>query len=146
MLRSTQPICHQSFTSPQYHSATKYPQQQGTPEGDAMGILRTLLVLGAGLALLPSPPPGPTGEPVTNGPGSFAYLAAAAETVADMRGFCQRNPNACATAAVVAGMVEGKAKYSAKLVYEWANEGKTTQTADNIPRPVLKKTRVIPKG
>jgi Family of unknown function (DUF5330) len=111
-----------------------------------MGILRTLLVVGTGLALLPSPPPDPSGEPAPSGPGNFAYLAAAAETVADLRGFCQRNPNACATAGVVAGMVEGKAKYSAKLVYEWANDGNPVQTADNIPRPVLKKTRVIPKG
>jgi hypothetical protein len=116
-----------------------------------MGILRTLLLVGAGLALLPSPPPGPSGEPAINGPGSFAYLAAAAETVADMRSFCQRNPNACATAGVVAGMVEGKAKYSAKLVYEWANDTKQkpalAQTAEiQPPKPVLKKPRVIPKG
>ena len=111
-----------------------------------MGILRTLLVVGAGLALLPSPPTDPSGEPAPSGPGNFAYLAAATETVADLRGFCQRNPNACATAGVVAGMVEGKAKYWAKLVYEWANDGKRAQTADNIPRPVLKKTRVIPEG
>jgi hypothetical protein len=111
-----------------------------------MGILRTLLVVGAGFALLPSPPPGPSGEPAASAPGNFAYLAAAAETVADMRGFCQRNPNACATAGVVAGMVEGKAKYSAKLVYEWANAEKPVAMADNLPRPVLKKPRVNPKG
>jgi hypothetical protein len=116
-----------------------------------MGILRTLIVVGAGFALMPSPPPGPPGEPAPAGPGNFAYLAAAAETVADMRGFCQRNPNACETAGVVGHMLEGKAKYSAKLVYEWANDGKTkpqeTKTAAaDPPKPVLKKPRVIPKG
>lgn len=117
-----------------------------------MGILRTLIIAGAGFALMPSPPPGPAGEPAASGPGNFAYLAAAAETVADVRGFCQRNPNTCATAGVVATVVEGKAKYSAKLVYEWANDKKAEspliQTADNQPnpgsqpKPVLKKPPV----
>jgi Family of unknown function (DUF5330) len=116
-----------------------------------MGILRTLLIAGAGLALLPSPPPGPSGEPVPSGPGNFAYLAAAAETVADLKGFCQRNPTACSTAGAAATIVEGKAKYSAKLVYEWANTEKPkpelVQTAENQPPlPVLKKPRVTPKG
>lgn len=116
-----------------------------------MGILRTLMVVGAGFALMPSPPPGPSGETAPSGPGSFAYLAAAAETVADLRGFCQRNPNACATAGVVSRVVEGKAKYSAKLVYEWANDSKAklqeTKTVEaDPPKPIFKKPRVSPKG
>ncbi len=51
-------------------------------------------------------------------------MAAAAETMADMRSFCQRNPNVCVTAGVVGRTMEGKAKYSAKLIYEWANDAK----------------------
>ena len=116
-----------------------------------MGILRTVFVLGGALMLLPSPPPGPAGEVAPKTAGNFAYLAAAAETVADLKGFCNRNPMACETAGTVATLVEGKAKYSAKLVYEWANDGKANkpplQSAENDPpRPVLKKPRVIPKG
>jgi hypothetical protein len=116
-----------------------------------MGILRTLLVVGAGLALLPSPPPGPAGEQMPAGPGNFAYLAAAAETVADLKGFCLRNPTACSTASAAATIVEGKAKYSAKLLYEWANDGRQkpelSQTAElQPPKPILKKPRVTPKG
>jgi Family of unknown function (DUF5330) len=91
-----------------------------------MGMLRTLIIVGGALVLLPSPPPGEHGGQANQGPGSFAYLAAAAETVADMRGFCQRNPGVCSTAGALAQTVEGKAKYSAKLVYEWAND--STQT------------------
>lgn len=111
-----------------------------------MGILRTLLVLGAGFALLPSPPPDSSGETAAQGPGSFAYLAAAAETVADLRGFCQRNSNTCVTAASVSRVIEGKAKYSAKLVYEWANDTSGSKTAEATVKPVLKKPRVTPKG
>jgi hypothetical protein len=87
-----------------------------------MGMLRTLFVVGAAIALMPSPPPNEAGSRPPSGPGSFAYVAAAAETMADMRGFCQRNPNVCVTAGAVAQTMEGKAKYSAKLIYEWANE------------------------
>jgi Family of unknown function (DUF5330) len=116
-----------------------------------MGILRTLIIAGAGLALLPSPPPELSGAPQPEGPGNFAYLAAAAETVADLKGFCERNPSTCSTAGTVAMVVEGKAKYSAKLVYEWANAETSkpalTQTAElQPPKPVLKKPRVTPKG
>jgi Family of unknown function (DUF5330) len=86
-----------------------------------MGMLRTLIVLGAGFALLPSPPPADTPPGAEPQAGAISYVAAAAETMADMRSFCQRNPNLCATAGSLANSVEGKAKYSAKLIYEWAN-------------------------
>jgi hypothetical protein len=96
-----------------------------------MGMLRTLVILGAGLALLPSPPET-EGQPQA-GPGSFAYLAAATETFADVRGFCQRNPNVCSTADAFASTVEAKAKYSAKLIYEWANEATSEPHAAGLP-------------
>jgi hypothetical protein len=125
-------ICRKStrLPSPQQHSHVLQGKHKGTPEGEAMGMLRTIVILGAGLALLPSPPQG-VGEPQT-GPGSFAYLAAAAETFADVRGFCARNPNVCVTAGSFANTVEGKAKYSAKLIYEWANDA-TAGQADGTP-------------
>ena len=100
-----------------------------------MGMLRTLIVLGAAIAFMPSPPPDQAGSTPSSGPGAFSYIAAAAETMADMRSFCQRNPNACATAGMVGRTMEGKAKYSAKLIYEWANDanGKTlVAEADQI--------------
>jgi Family of unknown function (DUF5330) len=106
------------------------PITTGTPKGDAMGMLRTLCVVVGAVALMPSPPPEVSGQAAPQGPGAFAYVAAAAETVADMRSFCQRNPAVCSTAGVFAQTLEGKAKYSVKLVYEWANEA----TGDGHPR------------
>jgi Family of unknown function (DUF5330) len=94
-----------------------------------MGMLRTIIIVGAAIALMPTPPPEERGALAPSGPGTFAYMAAAAETVADMRSFCQRNPNVCHTAGALAVTLEGKAKYSAKLVYEWANEA----TGDTHP-------------
>ena len=103
-----------------------------------MGMLRTLFVLGAGFALMPSPPQDASSIQAPAGPSSFAYLAAAAETVADMRSFCQRNPNVCVTAGAVAQTVEGKAKYSAKLIYEWANEATGDGMPANLPENLAK--------
>jgi Family of unknown function (DUF5330) len=96
-----------------------------------MGMLRTLFVLGAGFALMPSPPPD--AATTASGPSQFAYIAAAAETVADLRSFCQRNPNVCVAAGSMAQTVENKAKYSAKLIYEWANEATGDGRIKNLP-------------
>jgi Family of unknown function (DUF5330) len=109
---------------------------KGTPEGEAMGMLRTLIIVGAGLALMPSPPPGEGGQEPAQGPGSFAYLAAAAETFADLRSFCQRNPGVCSTAGAFAQTVEGKAKYSAKIIYEWANNSSAPQRPEGLPADI----------
>ena len=100
-----------------------------------MGMLRNLIIVGAAIAFMPSPPPGENDAPPLSA-GAFAYVAAAAETVADLRSFCQRNPNVCATAGAMAQSVEGKAKYSAKLMYEWANDVKSDGRKVNLPEDV----------
>jgi Family of unknown function (DUF5330) len=97
-----------------------------------MGMIRNLVIVGAAIGFMPSPPQGDNvAAPQTI--GAFAYMAAAAEAVADVRSFCLRNENVCVTASAVAQTMEGKAKYSAKLVYEWANEGKNESPQVNVP-------------
>ncbi len=49
-------------------------------------------------------------------------MATAAQTVYDVASFCSRQPGVCDTAGYIAGKVEAKAKYSVRLIYEWANE------------------------
>lgn len=94
-----------------------------------MGILRTTLVLGAIFALLPSPPklarPGET--EVARDSGTFGYVVAAAEAFSDVKGFCMRKPVVCEAAGQMAVKIEAKAKYSAKLIYEWANDATVKQ-------------------
>lgn len=60
---------------------------------------------------------------------SWNYFSAAAEAVSDFNGFCDRKPLVCVTAQSLAGVLESKAKYSVKLVYQWANE-----STDGQPR------------
>ena len=88
-----------------------------------MGILRNTVILGAVVLAMPNPPASERADGVVaENASSFAYVAAAAETFADLRAFCERRPGVCQTAGHIAGTMEAKAKYSAKLIYEWANE------------------------
>jgi Family of unknown function (DUF5330) len=89
-----------------------------------MGLIRKAIVIGGALMAMPSPPPDQTGNQVAiSSPStSWAYIAAATDTVADLKSFCERKPQVCGTAQYLAVTLEGKAKYSAKIIYEWAND------------------------
>jgi Family of unknown function (DUF5330) len=92
-----------------------------------MGLIRKAIVIGGALFAMPSPPALQTGVADMSTPStSWTYIAAAADTVADVKSFCERKPQVCSTAQYLAGSLEGKAKYSAKLVYEWANDSTAT--------------------
>jgi Family of unknown function (DUF5330) len=91
-----------------------------------MRIVRTLFILAAAVLLIPSPPDD--GSMITDDPSTPQMLGAAFSTVADMRGFCGRQPGVCETAGFVAGKLEAKAKHGVRLIYEWANEGASEPT------------------
>ncbi len=89
-----------------------------------MGLLRKAIILGGIVLALPSPPiqQMATGQPGLQS-STFATLAAAADTVADFKGFCVRRPQACVTGQFIAYTLEAKAKYTARMLYEWASTG-----------------------
>ena len=100
-----------------------------------MGLIRKALVIGGIIFALPSPP---VVDPVVAFPPSmqsstFATVAAAAETMADVKGFCERRPQACTTGQYLAVTFEGKARYAVKLAYEWANAAKGETTKPDAP-------------
>jgi Family of unknown function (DUF5330) len=88
-----------------------------------MGLMRKAL-FGVAVALaLPVPPNGAADQtPVSPSASTMAYVSAAADTFADVRAFCSRRPQVCETASVVGNRIEAKAKYGARLIYEWAND------------------------
>ena len=104
-----------------------------------MGLIRKALVLGGIIMALPNPPAAQqvAGEAPSLQSSTFAAFSAAAETVADFKGFCERRPQACITGQYLAAMLENKAKYAAGLVYEWANPVAPVQvqTAQTKPLP-----------
>ena len=83
-----------------------------------MKIIRTLVIVTAGAFLLPSPPDSRQAN-ITPTP---ELMAAAANAASDVGSFCNRQPAVCSTASNLAGTLEAKARYSIKLLYEWANK------------------------
>ena len=83
-----------------------------------MKIIRTLVIVTVGAFLLPSPPESQQAL-VTPTP---ELMAAAANAASDVGSFCSRQPAVCSTATNLAGTLEAKARYSIKLLYEWANK------------------------
>lgn len=88
-----------------------------------MRLIRTILLLAGGGFLLPSPPDtaAPQGQPV-QAVSTIAVISSATSAFSDVASFCTRQPGVCETAGYVAGRLEAKAKYSAKLIYEWASD------------------------
>lgn len=89
-----------------------------------MRVLRTIFLLAVAAFFIPSPPEDRLGMSAQNGddPPATEFLAAAVSTVADLGDFCSRQASVCETAHYLAVKLEGKAKYSIELLYEWANE------------------------
>lgn len=101
-----------------------------------MGLLRNIAIVGAAIFAMPSPPAAePADGTVAPTVSHFTYITAAAETFADLKGFCDRQASVCDTAGRIAVTMEAKAKYSAKLIYEWANEAGAVE-ASRSPLPL----------
>ena len=111
-----------------------------------MGILRKAIVAGGLFAVLPMPPHDGAeqqgGQPPS--PGTFAYIAAASETYADVSSFCQRQPMACDVGEYIAVTAQAKAKYSAKIIYEWANEDSQRQRPGQALATETAEARMVP--
>ncbi len=85
-----------------------------------MGVFRTIMVLTGITVFMPAP----SEDAATVSPAreSVSVVSAASQTVADVASFCSRQPGVCDTAGYVVAKLEAKAKYSVRLIYEWASE------------------------
>lgn len=63
-----------------------------------------------------------TGSQSTSNVGVSEAVSAAQATVSDMRGFCDRQPNACAVGSQTAIALGQGAQVGAKFVYDYLNE------------------------
>ena len=101
--------------------------------GAGMRLIRTILVLSGAGFLLPSPPEDVAVNNVsatTEQVSTLAMLSSASSAVTDVAGFCFRQPDFCESASYVAGRLEAKAKYSVKLLYEWASEAESVPSGE----------------
>ncbi len=90
-----------------------------------MRLIRTILVLSGAGIMMPSPPEDLADTMVqvdAEDVSTLQMVASAGSAFSDAAGFCARQPQVCRTAAYVAGRLEAKAKYSVKLLYDWASD------------------------
>ncbi|MBC8037492.1 MAG: DUF5330 domain-containing protein [Rhizobiales bacterium] len=88
-----------------------------------MRIFRTLLLLTGVAVLMPSPPDDPIQvEQVGRHVSTPGLIGSATMAFSDAASFCSRQPQVCQTAGYVADKLQAKAKYSVRLIYEWASE------------------------
>ncbi len=109
-----------------------------------MGLIRKVIILGGIIAAMPSPPPDaadPSAQVAQSSLGaSVAYVSAVSDAVGDAKGFCARQPQVCSTAFYFATTLQGKAKYSAKLIYQWANENGAAPQPAQVPTQQVAQT------
>jgi hypothetical protein len=75
---------------------------------------------------MPSPPDDSNRVAIAGNTADTGYFQVATNTYSDLAAFCERQPGVCETAGFVAHKLELKAKYGARLIYEWANEANPT--------------------
>jgi hypothetical protein len=97
-----------------------------------MRIVRTIILLSAVVLLMPSPPDSEKkdqGFMIASDVSAPEIFVAATRAASDIGGFCAREPQVCVTATYVAHVLEAKAKYSVRLIYDWANEASSSDAA-----------------
>jgi Family of unknown function (DUF5330) len=83
-------------------------------------LLRIAFWLGIVLILLPGS--STHRAPAADQVGASDAISAASATVKDLRGFCTREPNACAVGSRMATAIAYKAQAGAKMLYDFLNE------------------------
>lgn len=83
-------------------------------------LLRMAFWLGLVLILLPGG--SPSHRPATSGVDAADALSAASATVADLRGFCSRQPEACTVGSELATAIGYRAQAGAKMLYDALTE------------------------
>jgi hypothetical protein len=102
-----------------------------------MFLLRSAFWLTIVILLIPADPESGEAPRVTI---VNAFMAAQA-TVADLRGFCGRNPDVCITGSAAVDVFAEKAGNGIELIYDYFGEGKDTEgnkgtlTTDDIALP-----------
>jgi len=82
-------------------------------------LLRVAFWLGVVLVLLPSAGSDPVPKPQV---GAVDAMSAAKAAVSDLRGFCERQPDACSVGSQAAAVIGQRAQAGAKMLYEFLND------------------------
>ena len=107
-------------------------------------LLRMAFWLSVVLVLLPSGGSQPhTATAPSAELGTMETISAASATVSDMRGFCTRQPDACAVGSQAAVAIGQRAQAGARMVYDFISERAAPRDTGSIttkPRQVASQT------
>ena len=104
-------------------------------------LVRTTFWLVVILALLPSGGSGPA--PKVN-VSALDAMSAAKSTVTDMRGFCERQPDACSVGSQTAVAIGHRAQAGAKMIYDYLNEHLGPNDTGTVTNAATGKTVPLP--
>ena len=104
-------------------------------------LVRTTFWLVVILALLPSGGSGPA--PKVN-VSALDAMSAATSTVTDMRGFCERQPDACTIGSQTAVAIGHRAQAGAKMLYEYFNEHRGPNDTGTVTNSATGKAVPLP--
>ena len=104
-------------------------------------LVRTTFWLVVILALLPSGGTQPT--PKVN-VSAIDAMSAAKSTVTDMRGFCERQPDACSVGSQTAVAIGHRAQAGAKMIYDYLNEHLGPNDTGTVTNAASGKTVPLP--
>jgi len=110
-----------------------------------MSFTKIAFVLLAVAFLMPTPPESLTGPKLATfetEPSKSDLVGAASDALGDLTGFCGRQPGVCETAGYLLHKFEAKAKYSVRLLYEWANQDEAMGAS--LPYPHRDEARADP--
>jgi len=98
-----------------------------TGKGQIMFIIRTVFWLSVVALLLPTEDGPQKSAGKTQTPSQVASVPARNVTV-QLDGFCARNLDVCAAGSLLFDTLQRKAKYAARLAYDWAYAGTDERT------------------
>jgi len=108
-------------------------------------LLRMALFFGVILVLLPSGGSKQTAATPGAQVGALDAVSAASATVADMRQFCTRQPQACAVGSQAAAVLGERAQAGARMIYEFISERaaprETGSIAAKATKPAVKSSQ-----
>jgi Family of unknown function (DUF5330) len=109
-------------------------------------LLRLTFWIGLVLVLLPSGGKQQDAAVPSAGTGAIEAVSAASATVADMRQFCTRQPDACTAGSQAAIAFGQRAQAGARMVYDFINERTAPRETGSIAAKPTKPGPAKPAG
>jgi Family of unknown function (DUF5330) len=104
-------------------------------------LIRAAFWLSVAILFIPADPETGTDAPRVT---AIEALVAARATIADMSGFCGRNPDVCTTGHAAAQLFSEKAHNGVRMLYRYFNEAADKGDKTEVERGTLNRQDLLP--